>query len=202
MLLRPLVPLALLLVAVAGCGTDDETPAPTQRVAVAAPEHCNLVEQRRDVAKDPPDLGLEVRNNDLDNFSGNTGVECNERQVIYWGATPPLADQDRPEVEVRFFFTESPGAARRVFEAAPSARTTTIGDGEAQLFPDDGRYGVRFVSGATVVTVTAGCADVLAKVDLHARPCKRPFRSRSFLRQRAVDSATTIARELSGRLDA
>jgi hypothetical protein len=61
---------------------------------------------------------------------------------------------------------------------------------------------VRFVSGAAVVTVTAGCAQVESARQLQAVACRRPPVARSFLLARAVDAAESLERQLRGRLDA
>jgi hypothetical protein len=202
-LARLALSLAFVVLAAAGCGDEEGEPTTTQRVTVQTPEFCRLTEQRREIAKDLPALpGLELRNADIDNFVANSAMECNERQLIFWGPPPALSGQNRAEIEVRLYMARDATEAKAALESTPPARRTRVSDGELLHFPGQGLYAVRFVSGAAVVTVTAGCANVDSARQLGAVSCRRPPVARSFLRRRAVDAAESLERQLRGRLDA
>jgi hypothetical protein len=198
-----LTALAVLVLGLGSCDGDDQSNSPTttQNVSVKPSSVCNLVEERRRLGTAPPELAFDLRNSDIDNFTGRTGLECNERQLVYWGPPAPVPGQDRPATIVKFFFFDS---GRRAAAAArgglvPESMLPIGGGVQLSLFPAKGLFSARFLSGAALVTVIAGCV-AENETRLEPAPCDDPPQPMSALRERSVAAATALEEQLRGRL--
>lgn len=155
------------LVAMAGCGGDDPGPTRVVEVTTNSNRFCTAINDRRALAKDPPRLeGYQLRNQDLDNFSGTSEAACNQRQLVYWG---PLAggSEDRLAVTATLQFFPTAGGAQRAASMLPRDRPIELGSSSTTTAfrTDNGEKGY-FVPGKAFVLVAVGCADPAGSVRL------------------------------------
>ena len=170
-------------------------PAEKQVVATRPGASCEQVEARRRLAEDMPQLALALRNIDVANFSGDSAPQCNERQIVYWGAPPAISDEDRPMVGVKLYFLGQQPGSDELKAGSPDAEEELDDGTQAALFTSLRTAATRFLVGSTVVTVTAGCTNQQA-ADLTPQPCTGRERGRALLRARSLDAANALQPEL------
>jgi hypothetical protein len=161
-----------LLLALSGCGGSAK-PAASEVPAKPGP-FCNSVAQRRALGRHAPRLPFELRNIDVDNFSGANGHACNERQIIYWGPPPSIPTDDRAMISVRLSFVDDPKGALDLVALSKQGgeRRIRIGSTSVVVTPSRGQYGARFAVGAAAVSVTVAC--VPRDQSFGTAPCLRP----------------------------
>ena len=182
--------LCLLLVGTSGCGGKDPKPTSTTVTVKPAPG-CLQIEQRKALARDIPKLDLGLRNQDVANFSAGDPASCNERQIVYWGPAPALPSQNRLIIFVRLTFTAK-RAQLSTADLGNGARTVYRGGLRYAAVTARGIAAVRFATGATLVTVTAGCAEPSAPLDLSVVPCRDPNPGTPELKRRALSAASFL----------
>jgi hypothetical protein len=161
-----------------GCFSDDDHARTTrENVSVNPARFCLAIEQRRNLGQHPPKLKYALRNADVDNFSGASEEQCNNRQFVYWALQPPL-DADRLQLYVKVHFLEQrPDLA--TISPPPDGRLRLSDGRPAFLYRGAGSLAARFVIGSAVFDATLGC--VPRDESIRLVPCRSPL-----LRSRAL----------------
>ena len=155
------------ILALAGCGDPDETQVVTARPST--PRFCYQADLRRALAERPPAVPFTLRNQDLDNFTGATEAECNERQMIYAGLRPPTGLQ-RPALGMTFQFQPTEAAAERAL--GKSGAKGPVVDGERlTMLGVAGTLTGRFAHSGAVIDVTVACLPKDESLELV--PCRK-----------------------------
>ncbi len=186
---------ALSLVLIACGGSASHSSTTTVNASVRPGSYCLYVQTRRALAIHPPKIGMELRNVDVDNFSGSTSDVCNERQLVYWGAPAPLGGE-RLAIQVRLFFAANPAAS--LVTAPGTSRGTTVGTTRLFLSAQRGRSSAQFVTKRAVVSVIVGC--VSSSSDLRPTPCVNPPLSPATLQTKLLHAVETLLPQLRSSL--
>lgn len=175
-------------------------PTVTTDVTTAPQRFCKTIGKRRALARRPPEIGYMLRNNDVDNFSGKSSLECNERQMLFWGPAAPSPNLDRPAVYVRFTFLEDDEAlVRFVRESTPTEDFARLRDGtQVRVYATPGQAAGRFAIDNTIVDVRVACADQTGQQTTVR--CRRPALSPEFLRARLLRTLSRLEPQLRARL--
>jgi hypothetical protein len=152
--------LALAGVGLGSCGGSDE-PTNTKSVEVSESGACAAVRQRVGLGESPPELpGYQLRNQDVDNFSGRDGPTCNVRQMVFWGPAPTSPDADRLAIFARFqFYTQSASAQRAALLLGGGEEITLLPGARTTAYRIRGSPTAAFSFGKALITVEAGCVD-------------------------------------------
>lgn len=172
----------------------------TDNVPLTPGKHCNSVPQRRALARRPPKIGYILRTNDVENFTGDSPLACNERELLYWGPQAPSPALDRPAVFVRLTFLEDDEEMIAfVRESIPTDDFVRLRDGtQVRVYGGEGQAAGRFAVATTIVDVRVACADETLKRS--TRRCERPTLSPEFLRTRLLRTLRTLEPQLRARL--
>ena len=199
---RALVAL-VAVAAVASCSDEPERPAATVRTDVSSKPgpDCHQIALRQRLAKAPPQLPYAVRNNDVANFTGESSIDCDERQIVYWGAPSPIQGDDRPMVYVRLLFLRgTPGPEQTLDTAGQADQRIKLGPTPVAIFDREGQAAARFVVGPMIVNVVAACVKRRDPEDLRPTACVRPAPTAAALRRRLIQASRLLERQLRALL--
>lgn len=179
--------------AIAACGgSTAHVPTRTVDVSVRPAPFCLFAQQRRELARNPPQIGLALRNIDVDNFSGTSGSACNQRQVVYWGAPSPLGG-DQLAIIVRLFFVSQPAST---LAPAPGSSGAARVDGlKLRLSSLGGLSAAQFVTARAVVSTVVGCVAQQSN-NLNPVACTRPPVSAANLDARLMEALARLIPQL------
>ena len=185
------------------CSDEPERPAATVRTDVSTRPGpaCHQIELRRRLASKPPILAYAIRNNDISNFTGDSAVECDERQIVYWGAPSPIQGDDRPMIYTRILFLPRAPTREQAAETAGGGDLKVkLGITDAVIYDRTGQAAARFVVGPMVVNVVAACVQRRDPDNLQPTACIKPKPTPAALRRRLLQAARTLERQLRNSL--